>query len=37
MDFVFTLIGIPFVLALFGLARKWLFSSSDLDDPGGMD
>jgi hypothetical protein len=37
MDFIFTLIGISFVLALFDLARRWLFSASDLDDLGGSD
>lgn len=32
MEFIMTLIFISLSLGMFGLARKWLFESSDLSD-----
>lgn len=37
MDFIFSLISISMFLAMFGLARDWLMSSSDPDDQGGFE
>lgn len=34
MDFLFTLILLSLVLAMWDLLRRWLFSSSDLEDRG---
>ena len=34
MDFIFALIFISLALAMWDLLRRWLFSSSDLEDRG---